>query len=137
MRISDWSSDVCSSDLGALGEDLYYTVGGYASTSPGIRDAQFNSERGFQLSGNLTYKFDRGKISAWTRQTDDVGQWYLPIALNAGLDLGTFSFLGNATRLRAIPVGAGGIDGACEFDLLLVEIEIGRASCRERVCQYV
>src|SRR3546814_17965057 len=85
MRISDWSSDVCSSDLGALGEDLYYTVGGYASTSPGIRDAQFNSERGFQLSGNLTYKFDRGKISAWTRQTADVGQWYLPIALNAGL----------------------------------------------------
>src|SRR3546814_17078370 len=108
MRISDWSSDVCSSDLGALGEDLYYTVGGYASTSPGIRDAQFNSERGFQFSGSLTYKFERGKISAWTRQTDDVGQWYLPIALNAGLDLGTFSFLGNATRLREFQVDAHG-----------------------------
>ena len=93
---------------GALGKDLYYTVGGYASTSPGIRDAQFNSERGFQLSGNLTYHFDRGKISAWTRQTDDVGQWYLPIALNAGLDLGTFSPLGNATRLREIQVDADG-----------------------------
>ncbi|MDE2561611.1 MAG: TonB-dependent receptor [Sphingomonadales bacterium] len=83
---------------GPLGNDLYYMVGGYVSRSPGIRDAQFDSERGQQITAQLTKKLDNGEINLWTRWTDDHGQWYLPMALNTGNDLGTFSQLGNATR---------------------------------------
>jgi hypothetical protein len=82
---------------GPLGHDLYYMIGGYVQQSPGIRDAQFKSEKGRQISAQLTKKFDNGEISIWTRVTDDHGQWYLPMALNTGNDLGTFSQLGNAT----------------------------------------
>ncbi|GAO56470.1 TonB-dependent receptor [Novosphingobium sp. MD-1] len=90
---------------GPLGHDLYYMIGGYVQQSPGIRDAQFKSEKGRQISAQLTKKFDNGEISIWTRVTDDHGQWYLPMALNTGNDLGTFSQLGNATRYATLQVG--------------------------------
>ena len=93
---------------GPLGNDLYYMVGGYVQTSPGIRDAQFNSEKGKQLTFQLTKLFDNGEINAWARITDDRGQWYLPMALNTGNDLGEFSQLGNATRFRTLQVNANG-----------------------------
>lgn len=100
---------------GRLSEDLYYMVGGYYSTSPGIRNAQFNSEQGWQLTGQLTYRFDRGKINVFSRQTDDVGQWYLPMSLVSGNDLGTFSQLGNATRFRTLQVNGTGATERFDF----------------------
>ncbi len=90
---------------GKLADDLYYMVGGYASASPGIRDAQFLSEKGQQFTANLTKKLEHGKIGVWTRMTDDVGQWLLPFFSKSGNDLGTFSQLGDYTRMRQIPVG--------------------------------
>ncbi|MFQ5534946.1 MAG: TonB-dependent siderophore receptor [Sphingomonadales bacterium] len=93
---------------GKLAEDLYFMIGGYFKTSPGIRDAQFNSEKGKQFTINLTKVFERGEVSVFTRVTDDHGQWYLPMALNSGNDLGTFSQLGNATRFRELEVNANG-----------------------------
>ncbi|PCI46927.1 MAG: TonB-dependent receptor [Alphaproteobacteria bacterium] len=93
---------------GPLGNGLYYMVGGYVQSSPGVRDAQFNSESGYQITAQLTKEFDNGEINVWTRVTDDHGQWYLPIALNTGNDLGTFSQLGNATRFRTLQVNANG-----------------------------
>src|SRR3546814_13315640 len=52
MRISDWSSDVCSSDLaGGLGADtLYGGMRGY-SEGDGLEDAAFGAGAG--LFGNL------------------------------------------------------------------------------------
>ncbi|MFZ5608842.1 MAG: TonB-dependent receptor [Pseudomonadota bacterium] len=93
---------------GKLSEGLYYMIGGYFKTSPGIRNAEFNSEKGSQFTINLTKDFERGEISVFARVTDDSGQWYLPMALNTGNDLGTFSQLGNATRLRELQVNANG-----------------------------
>ena len=100
---------------GKLADNLYYMVGGYYSTSHGIRDAQFNSEQGWQLTGQLTYKFDNGKINVFTRQTDDVGQWYLPMSLVSGNDLGTFSQLGDATRFRTLRVNGAGATKTFDF----------------------
>ncbi|MBL0924403.1 MAG: TonB-dependent receptor [Sphingomonadaceae bacterium] len=100
---------------GKLAENLYYMVGGYYSTSPGIRDAQFNSEQGWQITGQLTYRFDNGKINLFTRQTDDVGQWYLPMSLVSGNDLGTFSQLGNATRYRTLQIDGTGATKRFDF----------------------
>lgn len=100
---------------GKLAENLYYMVGGYYSNSSGIRDAQFNSEHGWQLTGQLTYRFDSGKINIFTRQTDDFGQWYLPMSLVSGNDLGDFSQLGNATRFRTLRVDGTGATRTFDF----------------------
>ncbi len=93
---------------GQIADDLYYMIGGYIKSSPGIRDAQFTSEEGHQFTVNLTKELDRGEINLYTRITDDVGQWYLPICLNCGHDEGDFSQLGNATRLRELQISANG-----------------------------
>lgn len=93
---------------GPLADDLYYMVGGYIQSSEGIRDAEFNSEKGTQVSAQITKVLDNGEINLWTRVTDDHGQWYLPQALFTGNDLGTFSQLGNATRYRELQVNANG-----------------------------
>src|SRR3546814_8143804 len=81
MRISDWSSDVCSSDLIAMGE--------YAA-------------------------FRGGRIAA--EDDEQIG----PVDIGNG----NFPFIAEHQH-------GGKILG------MLVDREIGRASCRERVCQYV
>ena len=93
---------------GALADDFYYMIGGYITSSPGIRDTQFSAEEGKQFTINLTRDFDAGKVNLFTRLTDDHGQWVLPMALNSGLDLGNFAQLGNATRFREIQTNAAG-----------------------------
>src|SRR3546814_9216782 len=80
MRISDWSSDVCSSDLDQLGDRL-------------------------------------GVVAHVLLVEQDV-------VLEVGLDL-ALDDLGDDV------LGLAGLLG------LLVGDQIGRASCRERVCQYV
>ncbi|MCC6479496.1 MAG: TonB-dependent receptor [Sphingomonadaceae bacterium] len=100
---------------GKLAENLYYMVGGYWSQSHGIRDAQFNSEHGWQLTGQLTYRADNAKVNIWTRQTDDFGQWYLPMSLVSGNDLGTFSQLGDATRFRTLRINGAGDTKTFDF----------------------
>src|SRR3546814_6224924 len=86
MRISDWSSDVCSSDL----------------TSPAA-----------------VKEYLRAKL--------------------AGFEHEVFAVLFMDTQHRLIEYAEmfrGTIDGASVYPRELVK-EIGRASCRERVCQYV
>src|SRR3546814_13216101 len=93
MRISDWSSDVCSSDLDPdVSIDVEELAGGAVS---GVRrvDVVFTElERGYPIVGELRV-FGDGPI----------------------LEL--------APKL--------------EWSVTEYEYEIGRASCRERVCQYV
>lgn len=93
---------------GELAEELYYMIGGYVQSSPGIRDAQFTSEEGHQFTVQLTKLFDQGEINVFSRVTDDHGQWYLPMCLNCGHDEGNFSQLGTATRFRELRTSASG-----------------------------
>ncbi len=93
---------------GELSEGFYYMVGGYVSSSPGIRDPQFTAEKGNQFTINLNKVFDTGEINFFTRVTDDVGQWVVPFSLNAGNDLGEFAALGNATRFRELQINSAG-----------------------------
>ncbi|MCG3156633.1 MAG: hypothetical protein DKINENOH_03257 [bacterium] len=93
---------------GQVTTGLYYMAGGYAQTSPGIRNAQFNAEKGQQYTLQLTKLFDRGVINAFSRVTNDYGQWILPMALNTGNDLGDFAQLGNATRFRELQINKQG-----------------------------
>jgi outer membrane receptor protein involved in Fe transport len=87
---------------GEVADQLYYMIGGYVSSSPGIRDAQFNSDEGHQFTINLTKDLDNGTINVFHRSTDDVGTWYLPVALNVpGID-SSYNQLGTMNRQRQI-----------------------------------
>jgi outer membrane receptor protein involved in Fe transport len=87
---------------GPIAEDFYYMIGGYITSSPGLRDAGFNSDEGNQFTINLTKELDNGTINVFHRQTDDYGQWYLPVALNVpGVDA-EYNQLGAMNRQRQI-----------------------------------
>ncbi|MGA8264781.1 MAG: TonB-dependent receptor, partial [Ignavibacteriaceae bacterium] len=112
---SDYSTQRFDAVLsGPLGDKFYYMVGGYARTSPGIRNTQFNSEKGAQFTVNLTRVFDKGVVNGFARLTNDHGQWILPMALGSGNDQGTFAQLGNATRYRSIRINSAG--DSTEYD---------------------
>jgi outer membrane receptor protein involved in Fe transport len=87
---------------GPIADDFYYMIGGYITSSPGLREAGFNSDEGNQFTVNLTKELDNGTINVFHRQTDDYGQWYLPVALNVpGVDAG-YNQLGAMNRQRQI-----------------------------------
>jgi iron complex outermembrane recepter protein len=87
---------------GEIADDFYYMIGGYITSSPGLRDAGYNSDEGNQFTINLTKELDNGTINFFHRQTDDYGQWYLPVALNVpGVDAG-YNQLGAMNRQRQI-----------------------------------
>lgn len=95
--------------------ELYYSIAGYVRGGSGVRDTEFNSENGFQVTAQLTKYLERGKVNVYGRIVDDHGQWVLPISLdNPNLDLGTFAQQGNANRLRTINFGPG--DEEVTFD---------------------
>src|SRR3546814_13145688 len=97
MRISDWSSDVCSSDLVAV----WHSPSG---TPPGDGSALGGPQEGRPLAAAVEHEVGAGGVGGERAGQEDHG---------AGDVVG-----------RAEP--GGGHGG-----------EIGRASCRERVCQYV
>jgi len=100
---------------GAIAEDLYYMIGGYIQSAPGIRDPQFTAEEGNQFTVNLTKLFDEGKLNVFARLTDDHGQWILPQALQSGNDEGNFAQLGNVTRFRQLQTNAAGSTQIFDF----------------------
>ncbi|MBU1620611.1 MAG: TonB-dependent receptor [Gammaproteobacteria bacterium] len=100
---------------GELADDLYFMMGGYVSSSQGIRDAGFNSEEGHQLTLNITKDLDNGRINFYTRQTDDHGVWYLPTPLNvAGVD-NTYTQIGPNNRQATIEYGPNGESRSFDF----------------------
>lgn len=92
---------------GKLAEDLNFMVGGYVTSSPGPRPTQFDSETGQQITASLTKHFDGGKITVYSRYTNDHGAWYLPFAYaTPGINQGTYTQLGNYSRFATIQTGA-------------------------------
>ena len=113
---SDYSEQRLDAVLsGPISDGFYYMVGGYLRTSPGIRDTEFNSERGKQFTFQLTKVFDKGVLNGFARLTDDHGQWILPMALGTGNDPGTFSPLGNSTRFRTLQINEQGDNKQYDF----------------------
>src|SRR3546814_15522223 len=123
MRISDWSSDVCSSDLSII----------FASEDFGLHHLRFDKEAG-------AYTDQTGRVVAqWESKWDRPELWLL--------DFHHYLWAGDT---GAIVTGWLALIGLCfvvtgsvlwcrsrrSFKLRPWP-EIGRASCRERVCQYV
>src|SRR3546814_14890867 len=101
MRISDWSSDVCSSDL---------------------------------IDRNRAGLLDRGLPSREGRGLDDAGRFVdadgdFPVRDGGGVDL--HRAVDDDRAGAGVDDDLGGRVGGCDLD------KIGRASGRERVCQYV
>src|SRR3546814_5289392 len=98
MRISDWSSDVCSSDLDAQARGM--VVGGLLlaprPAMPGLDVAKFATQVVAGFLQRITF---------------------------APFQPGISEPVGDLVQLI--------------LDIVHALVEIGRASCRERVCQYV
>ena len=97
---------------GKLADDWYYMVGGYFSSSQGLRDAGFESEEGSQLTIKVTRAFDRGTLKAFHRDTDDHGTWYLPVNLRNPDSDARYTQVGPANRRVqldfSVPLPEGG-----------------------------
>src|SRR3546814_20753579 len=122
MRISDWSSDVCSSDLAGRFGSLF-TGANYAAAKGAIQAMTVQIAHEFGPMGItcnavcpgviLTERVDRLLASRQTPQQ-------------------------RRQIIETIPVRRHGkVDDVAASIAFLAANEIGRASCRERVCQYV
>src|SRR3546814_20790663 len=110
MRISDWSSDVCSSDLLGRGP-------GEGTVKAQLPDA--HSDFIFAVAGE-----EMGLIAC-----------LIILGLFAFVVLRGFSRLLGENSLFVMLAASGLL---VQFGLqAFINLEIGRASCRERVCQYV
>src|SRR3546814_17921770 len=116
MRISDWSSDVCSSELEAHADEA-------------ARRSRRHRRRGNDARAR------RGALGDWSDRRGERRIVPVSLAGKTVLVTGGSRGIGAAIVRRLGQVGAHvainyeGSRDAAE--------EIGRASCRERVCQYV
>src|SRR3546814_15422217 len=107
MRISDWSSDVCSSDLG-LSEEAFRLFGRGAGTPVAIEHPRPVD----------SLEMVRAKIQG---RALDAGEYAAVVR-----DIAALRY--SKMEIAAFLVACAGF---------LTTEEIGRASCRERVWQYV
>ena len=92
-------------------------IGGYLTSSPGIRDSGFNSDEGQQFTINLTKDLDNGSVNVFHRNTDDNGTWYLPVPFNVpGVDA-EFNQIGTLNRFRLIQFPDAGAPSEKLLDL--------------------
>ena len=59
----------------------YGSVGGFYRDSDGVRNPQFPSDKGGQLTATLTKDWDNGSLVFWARGLDDKNQFITPIPL--------------------------------------------------------
>src|SRR3546814_19378422 len=112
MRISDWSSDVCSSDLGAAALKLHEDWG----TTPAAIDCCLSVA-------------DRMDIQVMIH-TDTLNE--------SGFVEDTIAAFKGRTIHAFHTAGAGGGHAPDIIQLAgFANVKIGSAACRERVCQYV
>src|SRR3546814_20015568 len=115
MRISDWSSDVCSSDLAKTDADITHNV-----------LTQIIMEEEARGTSMLPVNFLRQLIAMY----GDSMQAMVPGYLDTSMD----SFRRNQEQFKSAVEARQAI---MAVGASLFAIAIGRASCRERVCQYV
>src|SRR5258708_6602084 len=72
---------------GPIGDNTFFSVGGFYQNGDNVRRLHFASEVGGQLSANILHKFDRGSVLIWGRILDANNTWDLPIPIE--VDNGT------------------------------------------------
>lgn len=111
-----WRADGYAS--GKLSDGLYYMVGGYLARGDSVRRAHFATEKGGQITANVTKTFSRGKLDVFARYTDDHCEWFLPFAADVpGINKGTYNQLSPYSRYATIITPGSAGSGATErFD---------------------
>jgi outer membrane receptor protein involved in Fe transport len=71
---------------GKLADGWYGSVGGFYRTSDGVRDPQYPSDVGGQLTATLKHDLDNGSVMFWARTLHDKNQWVadFPYVVNNG-----------------------------------------------------
>ena len=99
---------------GKLADKWYMTVGGFYQSSDGERNTQFPSDRGGQLSANLTHKLDGGgELEIYARSMSTSAAWYtdVPVTFSAdgksvspylGINPRTFTYYDSETRFATL-----------------------------------
>src|SRR3546814_12123594 len=124
MRISDWSSDVCSSDL-ALADLL--------SDTP-ERQQALADEQGDEVAGSFDDLIRARAAEGWARPPS--ARKGMTVVLQIGmLPDGTVTSVSVSKSSGDGPFDASAVAAVKKLGRLTEKI--GRASCRGRVCQYV
>ena len=71
---------------GKLADGWYGSVGGFYRTSDGVRDPQYPSDQGGQLTATLKHDLSDGSVMFWARTLHDHNQWIadFPYTVNNG-----------------------------------------------------
>src|SRR3546814_15635862 len=138
MRISDWSSDVCSSDLHRcfkLPEAFFRTDVSSAMQQPRRHDQQVESA----ILGNLATCLGKRVVVQYVdRQPSYIGMVRRMGPPVPGIDAVKSPRRHELIHKRGTDTAAASDhQGALDAHMLLLPAKIGRAPCRERVCQYV
>jgi outer membrane receptor protein involved in Fe transport len=72
---------------GPIGDNTFFSIGGFYQNGDNVRRLNFASEVGGQLSANILHRFDRGSVLIWGRILDANNTWDLPIPIE--VDNGT------------------------------------------------
>ena len=103
---------------GKISEGWFATLGGFYRTDNGVRDSQFPTDDGYQLTGTLTHLLDDGKVTLYARTLNDKNLFFTAIPVSAsstGVPTGAFpgfnpltgSLYGNETRFFTIQTAPG------------------------------
>ncbi|HLZ99854.1 MAG TPA: TonB-dependent receptor plug domain-containing protein [Steroidobacteraceae bacterium] len=60
---------------GKIADGWYGSIGGFYRTSNGVRDPQYPSDQGGQLTATLKHDLDNGSVMFWARTMHDHNQW--------------------------------------------------------------
>src|SRR3546814_14687020 len=118
MRISDWSSDVCSSDLREYGPGQHGQRRKGKISDFGVQLRAKQKLKGYY--GNISEKAFHGIYKEASRLRGDTNELLIGL-LERRLDAVVY-------RAKFVPT----VFAARQF---ITHGQIGRASCRERVCQ--
>jgi len=66
---------------GPIGDNTFFSIGGFYQNGDNVRRLNFASEVGGQLSANILHKFDQGSILVWGRILQEDNTWNLPIPI--------------------------------------------------------
>jgi len=103
---------------GKIANGWFATVGGFYRTDDGVRNSQFPTDDGYQLTATLTHTLEDGKVTVYGRIVDDKNLFFtaVPVAATAsGVPTGSFpgfnpltgSLYGNETRFQTLQIGPG------------------------------
>ena len=69
-----WRVDAFQS--GKISDGWYGSIGGFYRDGQGVRDSQYPSDIGGQITGTLKHDLNNGYLMFWARYLSDKNQWY-------------------------------------------------------------